>query len=305
MLQAGLVVSRFVHYAALMLLFGGALFPLYGLPRTAERPAWLVVRLGRLTLAAALVALASGLAWLAFTAAGMSGVAGDLIQPWAIWEVVRDTRFGQIWAARMALSLIVLLLVLARPFRGGVALPLFSGALLASIAATGHGPQPDGGLGEIHAAADAVHLLAAGLWLGGLIPLAWTKAEARRAPRDHASREAAAILVRFSGVGSLAVAALVGSGLVNGWLLVGSAQALVTTAYGRVLTLKIALFLAMALLAAANRFQLTPALARVSGRSGDQPLRQLGRHIAAEYLLGLGVVAAVSLLGVLEPSGPA
>ena len=59
------------------------------------------------------------------------------------------------------------------------------------------------------------------------------------------------------------VAALLGTGIVNAWILVGSLHALLVTEYGRLLMLKLAVFAIMLAFAAVNRFWLTPRLDRV------------------------------------------
>ena len=61
-IAAGLIVSRFVHYLALSILFGGALFPFYGFesPQDTQRvSAWLRA----LLLASALLTWLSGISW--------------------------------------------------------------------------------------------------------------------------------------------------------------------------------------------------------------------------------------------------
>jgi putative copper resistance protein D len=139
-------------------------------------------------------------------------------------------------------------------------------------------------------AADALHLLGAGWWLGGLLALAIL------AP---ALQNAAAVLGRFSRIGYVAVAAILLSGVINSWLLLGSLPSLTRTAYGRLLLVKVALFLAMGLIALVNRFWITPALAR----EGDArpSLMRLRRSATAELALGVTVLAVAGLLGALSP----
>ena len=109
------------------------------------------------------------------------------------------------------------------------------------------------------------------------------------------------MLTRFSGIGYLAVAVLVASGLVNSRYLVGSIDGLWTSAYGRLLVLKLALFGAMAALAGANRFWITPRLRASDAGSVEPWLKRIRQHVAIELVLGVLVVAVVSLLGTLEP----
>jgi len=98
------------------------------------------------------------------------------------------------------------------------------------------------------------------------------------------------------------VAALVASGLINGWFLVGSLSALIGTTYGELLLLKLGLFGLMLCLAASNRFWLVPALAKAATISqSDLALARLRRNILAEQILGVLVVGIVSLLGTLSP----
>ncbi|WP_328967489.1 copper resistance CopC/CopD family protein [Streptomyces sp. NBC_00239] len=81
-----------------------------------------------------------------------------------------------------------------------------------------------------------LHLLAMGVWLGGLIPLVIILRH--RAP-DNGEIPASAI-ARFSTLAFSAVAVLVGTGVYQSWRQVGSWQALSTTSYGRTLSIKIA-----------------------------------------------------------------
>ena len=60
--------------------------------------------------------------------------------------------------------------------------------MLASLAWAGHGGATPGRPGDLHLAADMLHLLAAGAWLGTLIPLALLLAETRRSRRRRLER---------------------------------------------------------------------------------------------------------------------
>jgi putative copper resistance protein D len=126
--------------------------------------------------------------------------------------------------------------------------------------------------------------------------------------KTHTTAEARIVLGgldRFSGIGPAVVAVLVLTGLVNSWFLVGLAQwqALFTTAYGIALTAKLGLFAGMLLLAAANRYRLSPKL-RADVERGASPatsLRKLRVSILTETTLSILILAAVALLGTWEP----
>ena len=90
------------------------------------------------------------------------------------------------------------------------------------------------------------------------------------------------------------------TGALNTLLLVGSTQALVGTPYGRLLGLKILLFLAMVAVALFNRFRLLPRLRRDTRTSAATAA--LARSVLCEQGLGFAVLAVVSVLGTWPPA---
>ena len=180
-------------------------------------------------------------------------------------------------------------------------LTVLTAVLLASLAGVGHTQVHEGVTAIVHVTADAVHLLAAGAWLGRLLPPGMVVVSSRA--KQLSDDDAVLVLSRFSGMAYLAVAALVASGLINGWFLVGSLSALIGTTYGELLLLKLGLFGLMLCLAASNRFWLVPALAKAATISqSDLALARLRRNTLAEQILGVLVVGIVSLLGTLSPA---
>lgn len=89
----------------------------------------------------------------------------------------------------------------------------------------------------------------------------------------------------------VSVGALLASGVVNTWSLLDSPRDLWTSDYGRLIAFKIGLFAAMTVIAAANKFSLTP---RLPGRTA---LRGLQRNSLAEIGLGICVLALVGSSG--------
>ncbi len=304
MIDIGLVLSRFLHYAATTTLFGAALFPLYAyIDAESERAGlWR----SKLLLLTAILALVSGLLWFVFSAASMIGSLSDLADEEALWTVVHDTGFGVIWTGRMVLAGFMLIVLFAvRPLpvtvRQNVAVSFLAAMLLASLAGVGHTQAEEGWASLVHVLSDALHLLAAGAWLGGLVPLVLVLRH--YADKSRASASVDQILLRFSGMGYAAVATLIGSGVINSGFLVGSVSNLTTTLYGQVLLAKLALFAGMLALAVANRFWLVPSIGGVrSGGEPETPLRKLRGHVLGEQVLGLAILAIASLLGTLPPA---
>ena len=285
MLETGLICARFLHYPALCS------------PEPRWSPAGSALHVasdGSLRLGYRDVSHRPPLA--GYRRCQYAGTLSAALDPDSIRSVLTHTIFGWVWAARLTLSALLVLLTgfsffFPKRHFGGVLITILSGALLATMAGAGHTMHSEGMERSVHIAADGAHLLAAGAWFGGLFALG--KVLADRTP------DTTPVLHRFSGMGYVAVAALVGSGLINSWYLVGSVVKLFATPYGQLLLVKLGLFSGMLLLAAANRFWLVPALTRDSGQVpiAEQRLR---RHVVAEQALGVSVIIIVSLLGTLE-----
>jgi putative copper resistance protein D len=306
MIDLGLIVARLLHYAAVTTLAGVSVFPLYAY--AATEPKQLFRRRQAVLLSAAIGALLSGLLWFVFSVANMSGTLADVADQEVLWTVLNETTFGSVWMARMLLAVLIVGVTAVRPFWMGIAgrdlVTVFLAAvLLASLAGTGHAQIEEGWPNAAHVASDVAHLLAAGAWLGGMVPLGFILlgySIGRGGPIVEVDR----ILLRFSGMGYVAVATLILSGLVNSWFLVGSVSSLLTTQYGQILLGKLALFSAMLALAAANRFWLVPRMIETRADAGELAvwLGRLRYHVLGEQFLGLMVLLAVSILGTMRPA---
>jgi len=167
---------------------------------------------------------------------------------------------------------------------------------IGSLAWAGHAGGTPGLSGSIHFTSNIVHLIAAGAWVGGLLPFALLLRTIRSVPRADWGAVAAVATRRFSILGIAAVGTILATGIANSWNLVGSWDALFGTDYGRLLVLKVVLFAVMIAIAAVNRMRLSPKLA-----SGDT-LRKLERNSLIEALLGLAILFIVGVLGILAPA---
>jgi copper resistance protein D len=246
----------------------------------------------------------SGVAWVALQTAAMSGrplveaMSGDVL-----WVVLSKTQFGIVSDIRLTLA-ILLAIALALPHKRSVTgfLPWFlAAALLLGIAWTGHAAGTVGQTGKIHLAADALHLFAAAVWIGGLVPLLLLLRSAREHNNETWAAIAARATRRFSMLGILSVGTLLATGLVNSWILIGSIEGLVRTDYGHLVLAKIAIFGAMVSVATVNRWQLTPQLSEPPS-SHPRALLRLTRNIVIEIVLGLSAFAVVGALGTLHPA---
>jgi putative copper resistance protein D len=226
--------------------------------------------------------------------------------------VLRETVFGRIWLVRLGLSL-VLSAMLWLGWRqqtrrkdamlkiGGI---LVAGVYAATLAFTGHALSDAGADRYAHLASDAVHLLAAGAWVGALPGLASLLERAGDVARPERFALAVSATQRFSALGMASVSALVMTGLINAWYLVGNVAALVGTGYGRLLLWKLSIFAMMVTLAAINRLRLTPRLATAMTivTPSRSALDRLRRNTLLELAGGVAVVGIVAALGVATPA---
>jgi len=224
-----------------------------------------------------------------------------------LWTVATETGFGRAVLLRGGLFFLALFMSPARQrdhrywrFLAGL------GAVAASsFAWSGHGVRDEGLSAVVHLTADILHLLAASTWIGALAALTAFVVIARRGVDRGSGREAVAGLAKFSGIGALAVAVLLLTGLANSWFLVGPAAMpdLLTTPYGQLLAVKVLLFGGMLGLAGLNRFRHTPRLQRTLQGSFALPavFRPVLISVLAETSLAAVVLMLVSWLGTLAP----
>jgi copper resistance protein D len=301
-----LIVSRLLQFAAVIVVFGCGAFRLYGLAfDTTTTSANALVTFDtwvwRVTIVGAIVALLSGVSLLLAVTANMAGSAAAALDPNTISTVLFDTSFGLVWCWRLLFALLLIGACLAPLARRRMpAILVLSLLLLVSLGWVGHAVEGQGVARFVHQINQMVHLLAAGLWLGGLVPLTWLLGRARSPSGAAWISVARDVVPRFSHMGYVAVALLAATGAINTLLLVGSVEALAGTPYGRLLSLKILLFLVMVVLALINRFRLLPRLRREPQPSA--PLAALARSVLFEQALGFAVLAVVSVLGTWPPA---
>jgi putative copper resistance protein D len=301
-----LIVSRLLQFAAVIVVFGCGAFRLYGLgvdttTTSANALTTFDAWFWRVTMVGAIVVLLSALSLMLATTANMASSGAAALDPDTISKVLFGTSFGRVWCWHLLFALLAVGVCLTPGSRWRMqAILVLSLLLLVSLGWVGHAVEGRGVVRLVHQINQMVHLLAAGLWLGGLLPLAWLLGRARSPSGTAWISVARDVVPRFSQMGYAAVALLAATGALNTVLLVGNTRALVGTPYGRLLGLKILLFLAMVAVALFNRFRLLPRLRREAPSSA--PIGALARSVLFEQALGFAVLAVVSVLGTWPPA---
>ncbi|KAA0178781.1 copper homeostasis membrane protein CopD [Cupriavidus gilardii] len=299
------VAVRFALYVDLATLFGLPLFGLYALRRD-EVSSRIATSFVAICAALGAIGVLISLANIAVMAKAMTGASAYTeLQSHVFEMIVTGTDFGAAWAVRLvALFLCVAIALFGRrwPKLQFAILSAAGGVALSTLAWGGHGAMDDGVRRYVHLASDIAHLIAAGAWVGALIAFVLLS-------RMWGAPGNVAVLSRtsngFAQIGTLVVVTLTITGAVNYGLIVGPEWPVLSLAsYGGLLAIKLALFGAMLVLAAANRFHLSPRLERAM-RSGDHAgaVRSLRRSLMMETSAAALILALVASLGILSPVG--
>ena len=302
------LIARWAHLGAGVFLVGTFAFLLLaGRSDRLTVVAW-ERSLTRWTRWAAGLLLLSGLLSLSYQAAVVTGHPGDVLSAATMLRLLGATQFGTVWLLRHGLLLLLAGLILLREreesgwdwaaFRGEEL--LLGGTGLGLLAWAGHAAAVEPG-GLAAAGADALHLLAVGVWLGGLLPLALLlRAAGQEAGAD--ARPFAVLAARsFSQISLVAVLAVAATGIWNAWNQIGSVASLLGTRYGHLLLLKLGLFAPIIALAAVNRLRLLPALSGEAETVGRPAMRRLSSFVALEFALGAAILGVVILMAVTPP----
>jgi copper resistance protein D len=285
-----LVLCRFAQTLALMLAFGGSVFVQACAPEPMRAELAQVLR--PLVRTAAIVAVVAALVWLALETASIMDNGAAAWDAHALFSVLTGTAFGRAWGVHLVLAVALLAAAFWRRV-GRVELTLLSALALASLALVGHAAMQSGAIGLAHRANDALHLLSAGAWAGGLPPFVLCLDASRRAVLRW---DAVTAMTRFSFYGHFAVATVVATGIANVAMTSGLPLP-PSTPYRALLDAKIAIVAAMVGLALVNRYGLAPRIS--TWRAAFATMRAL-------TLVNIGlatlVVALVSVFGTLDPA---
>ncbi len=275
--SAAAIIAKWLLYAGLSLLVAGAVVPAYIL-RSAKTPAWVVVT--------AATAAAGG--WIGLVGAERStiGVAAS---------VFLSSEAGRpfVWlgvAVAVSAGAAVAWAVTAKPSLLWTVGAAAAAAML--IRAIG-GHADAGSLPALQVAAQFIHLLAVGVWIGGIAWLLLLVGGIGGTSRPEAVR-------RFSTTAGVALGAVVVTGVIRALDEIGGPSRvgrLVSSDYGLTLSLKAGVAAVLIALGAWNRYVNVPRTA-----NGQEGTRSLRRVLVAEAVLAAGVFALTGLLTGLPPA---
>lgn len=235
-------------------------------PLAVSAAVWLLTELVRL------IVLSAQTAALSVAAVG----------PRTYFDVITHTAAGRSGAVSAVAAAVVCAAAVLAPRTAAVTLATTGVAAAGLAARTLAGHLTDSPLGG---AAVAVHALAAGLWCGALVGLLVTVTH-----RGQWAR----VLPRFSTLALGCVGALVIAGVAGAVVIVGSPAELITTGYGRVVTAKLLVTVALTVLAWRNRSRWLPAARGHRASAGLSRTRSLVELAAMTVALTLAAALAVT-----------
>ena len=215
---------------------------------------------------------------------------GEALSPGLLVETLYDTRMGHIWIVRAILGLLVAFAAAYAAWRRNPAYwwraASIATVLLMTLTGQSHAAAEGGFL---PLAADWLHVVAASVWMGGLLGFPILLIGPLLAmPADTRAKLLGRTVCRFSKVATGAVIALLITGLYAALLHVPSLSTLTDTAYGNALIVKMGL---LALLLAAGAVNL------ISRGRGP-----FGRVVRFELALAICVFVATGFLTTLPPA---
>ena len=220
---------------------------------------------------------------------------GEPPSPGLVREALLDTRVGHLWIARVGFGVATAFAATRYAFRKRNpahhywwATAFAAGVLLLTLTQQSHAAA-EGRL--LPFVADWLHVAAASAWMGGLLGFPILLLGPLRAvPPEARARLLGRTVRRFSKVATIAVVALLATGLYASLLHVPSFSALIGTPYGRALFVKLGL---MIFLLAAGGMSLLD--------TGED--EAFGRLVGFELALTLLVFVATGFLTTLSPPG--
>lgn len=283
---AGLAVARFANYLAATATAGFLLVATVLLPATDR----LTPQAAAASRRAAVAAAAWAITALALFAYGLSNVSARPLPEALAPDLVgrfAQIRFGELTLAQAALAMVVCVVAVSARTHAGASAALAVAAFGALAPALwGHAGSTQT-LRPLAVASDAVHLLGAATWLGGLLALVWL-ATGRREP----DLDLAVPVRRFSRLAGWTVAALLVTGVGSALFHVDAADQLLGTNWGRLLLLKAALLAALLWFAQAQRRRAIPALSGPARNPGA--FRTLALAEVGLMLVAMGTAATMA-----------
>lgn len=319
-------VVRWFLYLAMFVLFGGFAFRLFVLKPTLtrlsdlsdeeknlglEKSKRMFLSLSWLSLIILLVVIPIRLLLQTSSVFGESIV--EAFSPSKLMQILTQTGFGFPWALQFTLMILLFVVILLIKRDKDLKNPyLWAGLLLGSFllltpSLSGHARAASKEY-SLAIISDWIHLIAGGIWIGGLVHLFFTSPKAfENAGISQKLQSIVRMIPLFSRLAIAATVLIFLTGIYNSWIHLESVFDLFNTTYGFVLLIKILLVLPMIGLGGLNGFILHPRMQKILSEDdiSESKYRTVSkkfyRSVSFEIILGVLVLIIVSVLTFLPP----
>ena len=274
-----------------------------------KRPsAWAAAQMHRLwiaALAATGAAIVSSVALLWLEAASMAEVALHEAAP-AIQSALTATHYGYAWTIGMCSLAVAALASIVHPSRRhasaaafvrllAIGVFFYSRSIVSHAGADGDFSWP--------VAVEWLHLVLISVWVGEVIVAGMVVLRAPAGAAQDERLDRTAYIRALSRSATVALAGIVVTGLLSAWHGLGSIDNATGNPYASTLLIKLAFVGSAALLGAANRFRIMPALLRhlSNGAGTDRPVRLFTIVLQLEALVLTGALVMAAILGSTSP----
>src|SRR5581483_7203207 len=240
-------------------------------------------------------------------------IAGAFIQAAATdvnwWRLLIGTRYGLLFWGRLLLLILTGALLAFRQSRWwrqerrhrwwqiGTGT---SSLLLLTFSLNSHAAAMDQAL--LPVITDWLHLMAMGLWLGGLVTLLLALRWLSMTEGDNAAPAAGVLMSRFSQVATLCVTIIGVTGIIQAFLQVADVWNLIDTQYGLTLLLKLSLLIPVLGIAAVNLLVIRRRMAAADAHTARPWHRLIWRTVAGEITFLIAILLVTGLLTSTPPA---
>ena len=288
-----LIISKLILYIGILFAVGTVFYQLIFETATTAK----LFNTHRTIIAFAGAGFAAAMMSYLLRAAALTGEASAMINL-EMLLIIGQTPIATALILRMVGLGLILLTVSLSLFREtplnqfGVFLSAFGGLLaIASFAQIGHVTNIDAAIAPLIL---TIHLAGISLWVGILLPLY------RMSAIEAHLADTAKIAHRFGQIAIFFVPILTFAGIGLAYHLLGSFDAIISTNYGRILSLKIILVASLLTLAACNKLKLTPLMQAGNHGAGLHLRKSVGFEIGLIFGILLITAILTSLVGLPE-----
>jgi copper transport protein len=265
--------AKLLLYAGLFVGIGGAFYRSW----IAAQP--LLPNTGRLVVAALLTTVAVAVVSVALQGIDALGLRLPALGELRVWRTGLASPYGLTAMIAVGAAVVGLMAMRSRSKRGRCLSLLALIGVGACLVASGHASSTQPRM--LTRTAVFLHGITVAFWIGALSPLAAAMSDPNRRHEE---------LLRFSRAIPIPLTVLIASGIVLAVVELKQIDALWTTAYGLILSGKLAAVLALLALAAVNRYALTPR----AKADNPEAIRRLAESSLAEMMLALIIFGFVA-----------